>query len=474
MIPDATTQVSPVLSPVEGSASKPRSLRQRIVSAGSWAMFGYATIQVLRLGSNLIMTRLLAPELFGMMAVTLSIAIVVALLSDVGIRQAVVQSKRGESPEMLGTAYTMQVVRGVLMWLACVVVALVIAQLQRRGVFAPDAVYASPDLVWVIVVATATLLTNGLNSTKLMLADRALDLKRVALIEIASLVSTIVVMIVLASMWKNIWPLLIGTHVGTLVTLVLSHLWLRGPRDRLRWDRDCAAEIIGIGRWILASSALYVLSSNGDRLMLAAWMTQAQLGFYAIALTLAQAVEMAVGRLTLSVAVPAFAEVMRRDPAELPKVFWKMRTPLDAVALAVSGLLFGLGQVIVAVLYDPRYHEAGRILQILACALVLTRYGVSASAYIALGTAKYLPVINLVKLISLFTLMPLGYHLWGLDGVYWAIALHLVATLPLYYVYNRRHGLWDWRREAMLSAIWPVAWGLGWVIAQAAHRWLGV
>jgi O-antigen/teichoic acid export membrane protein len=465
VIPDATTM---------SSAPKPRSLRERILSAGSWAMFGYACIQVLRLGSNLIMTRLLAPELFGMMAVTLSITIVVALLSDVGIRQAVVQSKRGDSPEMLGTAFTMQAVRGVLMWLVCIVVALVLDQFRRRGAFAPDAVYASPDLAWVIVVATATLLTNGLNSTKLMLADRALDLKRVALIEIASLVSTVVVMIVLASTWKNIWPLLIGTHVGALVTLALSHFWLHGPRDRLRWDAGCAAEIIGIGRWILASSALYVLSSNGDRLMLAAWMTQAQLGFYAIALTLAQAVEMAVGRLTLSVAVPAFAEVMRRDPAELPKVFWKMRMPLDAVALAVSGLLFGLGQVIVAVLYDSRYQDAGHILQILACALVLTRYGVSVSAYIAMGTTKYMPVINFVKLVALFTAMPLGYHLWGLDGVYWAIALHLLATLPLYFVYNRRHGLWDWKREAMLLAIWPVAWGVGWLLAQAAHRWLGV
>jgi O-antigen/teichoic acid export membrane protein len=458
VIADATTMSS--------ALPKTRSLRERILSAGSWAMFGYACLQVLRLGSNLIMTRLLAPELFGMMAVTLSITIVVALLSDVGIRQAVVQSKRGDSPEMLGTAYTMQVVRGVMMWLVCIVVALVLDQLRRRGVFAPDAVYASPDLVWVIIVATATLVTNGFNSTKLMLADRALDLKRPALIEIAALVATITVMITLAREWKSIWPLLIGTHIGTLVTLVLGHLWLRGPRDRLRWDPQCAAEIVSIGRWILASSALYVLSSNGDRLMLAAWMTQSQLGYYAIALTLAQAVEFAVGKITMSVAVPAFSEVMRRDAAEFPKVFWKLRLPLDAVALTVSGLLFGLGQVIVAVLYDPRYHEAGRILQILSCALVFTRYGVSVSAYIAMGTTKYMPVINLVKLIALFTAMPLGYHLWGLDGVYWAITL--------YAFYNRRHGLWDSRREALLLLIWPAAWGVGWLLAQAAHRWLGV
>ncbi len=465
------------LSPVDATSAPtvtPRSLRARILSAASWSMIGFAGLQVLRLASNLIMTRLLAPELFGMMAVTMSITIVAALLSDVGIRQAVVQSKRGDSPEMLGTAFTIQAVRGVFIWLGCIVVALVLDQLRRRGAFAPDTVYASPDLMWVIIIATATSVTNGLDSTKLMLADRTLDLKRASLIEVIALFLTIVVMVSLASVWRNIWPLLIGTHVGALVTLVLSHLWLRGHRDRLHWDPDCAREIMRIGRWILASSALYVLSSNGDRLMLAAWLTQAQLGFYAIALTLAQAVELAVARLTLSVAVPAFAEVMRRNPAELPKVFWKLRLPLDGLALAVSGLLFGLGQVIVSALYDPRYHEAGRILQILGCALVLTRYGVSVSAYIAMGTTKYMPIANLVKLIALFTAMPLGFHLWGVTGVYWAVALHQAATLPLYYYFNRRHGLWSWRKEAMVLPIWPVAWAVGWLIAQAAHRWFGL
>ncbi|NJK43652.1 MAG: oligosaccharide flippase family protein, partial [Pleurocapsa sp. SU_196_0] len=115
------------------------------------AMGGYAAVQILRLASSLIMTRLLAPELFGMMAVTISITIVVSLLSDVGIRQAVVQSTRGDSPEMLRTAFTIQVVRGVVIWLVCILVALVLDQLRRRGFFAPGAVYASPDLMIVVI-----------------------------------------------------------------------------------------------------------------------------------------------------------------------------------------------------------------------------------------------------------------------------------------------------------------------------------
>lgn len=451
-----------------------RSLRERIVSAGSWAMAGYALIQVLRLVSSLIMTRLLAPDLFGLMAVAGSISVVVALLSDVGIAQAIVQSKRGDRPEMLGTAFTIQAIRGVTIWFVCILIAIVVDQMRRQGAFAPDAVYASPDLPMVIVAVTAAAVTQGFASTKIMLADRSLDLARVTIIEVVALVVMIVSMVSMATVWKSVWPLILGTHIAAIVSVGASHLWLRGHRDRFRWDPGCAREIMHFGRWILASSALYVLAMHGDRLMLGAWTTKAQLGYYAIALTLAQAVELAVGKLTLSVAVPAFSEVMRRDPNELPKVFWKMRMPLDMVALATSGLLFALGQVIVGILYDPRYQEAGRILQILGCSLALGRYGVSFSAYIAMGATRYLPIINVVKLIALFTAMPLAYHLWGLRGAYWAIALHLVAMLPLYYVFNRRHGLWDWRREALLLPVWPAAWAVGWVVAQGAHRWLGL
>jgi O-antigen/teichoic acid export membrane protein len=444
-------------------------LRERVLAASSWAMFGHAAVMLLRLVSNLIMTRLLAPELFGLMAVTISITVIVTLLSDVGIRQAVIQSKRGESREMLATAFTVQFVRGLVIWLVCIGVAVAIDQLARSGMFAPDSVYASPDLMGVIILVTATSVISGLESTKMMLADRSLNLKRVALIEVFALVASITVMVALASVWRNIWPLIAGVWVASLVTLVLSHAWLRGHRDRLGWDPDCAREIANVGRWIFFASALYVLSSNGDRLMLGAWTTQAQLGFYAIALTLAQAVEAALGKLTMSVALPAFSEVVRREPQDLPRVFWKMRLPLDAATLAASGLLFGLGSLVVELLYDDRYREAGRILEILACALFFVRFGVSVSAYIAMGTTRYTTVINFVRMVALFAALPLGYHLWGLDGAYWAIALYQAAMLPLYYVYSRRHGLWSWRREALLLPVWLAAWAAGWAISSLAR-----
>jgi O-antigen/teichoic acid export membrane protein len=436
-------------------------------------MLAYVGLQVLRLASNLVLTRLLAPELFGLMAVTISLVIIVTLLSDVGIRQAVVQSRRGESPAMLSTAFTMQFARSWAIWLVCVAVAFVIDAMARRGAFAPGTVYASPELLLLTVLVTASAVTTGLESTKLMLADRWLNLKRASIIEVVSMVVTAVVMVTLASVWKSIWPLVIGVHTSALVTTLLSHLWLHGPRDRFGWDADCAREIARFGRWILLASGLFVLSTNADRLLLGAWVSQAQLGFYVIALTLSQVVEAAMNKLMQSVAMPAFSEVVRRNPDDLPRAHWRVRLPLDAVTLVASGLLFALGGVVIDLLYDPRYRDAGHILEILGCSLVLLRYNISFSAYVAMGRTEYTTIVNGVRLIGLLVAMPLGWYTGGLEGVYWGIALHTVAKLPVYYVLNRRHGLWHWGRELTLLPLWPCAWLFGWAVAAQVRPWLG-
>src|SRR5262249_52416768 len=90
----------------------PLPLKVRVFWAGSWIVGGHVFALALRLLSSLIMTRLLAPDLFGIMAIATAVHVVVALLADVGLFQSIVQSPRGEDPSFLNTAWTLQVVRG--------------------------------------------------------------------------------------------------------------------------------------------------------------------------------------------------------------------------------------------------------------------------------------------------------------------------------------------------------------------------
>ena len=84
-----------------------RVMRGSVLTAGS-----YAIAQGLRLVSNLILTRLLFPEAFGLMALVSVFLVGLAMFSDVGIGPAISQSKRGDDVGFLNTAWSIQVLRG--------------------------------------------------------------------------------------------------------------------------------------------------------------------------------------------------------------------------------------------------------------------------------------------------------------------------------------------------------------------------
>ncbi len=103
---------------------KVKTLRQRSIHAGLWTIGGHALSQVIRLASNLILTRLLVPEMFGLMTLANLLLVGVWLFSDLGLKQSVVQSSRGHEPTFLNTAWVVQIVRGIVMWLMALLVAL--------------------------------------------------------------------------------------------------------------------------------------------------------------------------------------------------------------------------------------------------------------------------------------------------------------------------------------------------------------
>ena len=92
-------------------------LRERAMRASVWALGGNLASVSIRLGSNLLLTRLLFPEAFGTMAIVQAVMIGLAMLTDAGIEPAVIKSRRGHESIFLNTAWTLQVMQGVLVWL---------------------------------------------------------------------------------------------------------------------------------------------------------------------------------------------------------------------------------------------------------------------------------------------------------------------------------------------------------------------
>jgi len=447
-----------------------RSLKSRTLRAGTWTVVAHVSGQVLRLVSSLVMTRILAPEMFGVMAIATVVQVTVALLSDIGIQQAVVQHRRGDSPDFLDTAWSMQVVRGWTIWAACVAVGLFIYALGHLAWVPGGSVYAAAILPAIIASTSFSSVIMGFTSTKAITARRDLNVRKVTLIELFAQVAGLLAMFAIGWWTRSIWSVVAGILLTSLVSVSLSHVWLSGHRNRFRFVPDCAKEIVSFGRWIFVSSALGVLASNGDRLLLGIWLSASLLGIYAIALNLATVVEGLAYKLFSGVSLAVFSEVARDSPGRLRELYFRMRLPADVAFLGAAGFLYAAGPPIVDLLYDHRYAQAGPMLQVLSFGLFFTRYALSCNTYVALGKPQYLTVVQVLNIVSMLVLIPVLYALHGVSGAIWGVALYRLPSSAAAWFFDARHGIHSTLFEIAVLPAWGVGWVLGWGLGLLLHR----
>lgn len=414
-------------------AGEQLSLKQLAIRGAIWTTIGHGSNQVLRLGGNLILTRLLFPEAFGLMALVQTFMIGLEMFSDIGIFPSIIQNKRGDDPAFLNTAWTIQMFRGFMLWLCACLIAWPVAQFFRE-----------PMLVQLLPAVGITSSIAGLNSTKMATANRKLQLGRLTAVELGSYVLGLVVMIILAWVYKSVWALVGGGIVGALTKLLLSHTVLEGAPNRFQWDQEAFRELNRFGRWIFISTVMGFLASQGDRLVLARLLDVRFLGIYTVALTLSMVVQQLVQNLSNKVLFASYSELIRERPERLYPVLRKNRIILAAVGVAVSLFFVLFGEMLIDFLYDNRYVEAGWMLQVLAVGMIVRpltlTYG---DVLLARGQASTIAALIATQICIQYPAMFVGAQLGGPHGVIIGIAAIDWLMYPIEAVCFARSSIWQ-------------------------------
>jgi O-antigen/teichoic acid export membrane protein len=447
------------------------SLRDRVFQAGSWTLAAHFSALVLRFISSLIMTRIFSPEIFGILALMTAVQVMVNLFTDIGLHQAIIQSQRGNESAFLNTAWTLQILRGLFIWLVGSFVALGLYVARTNGIVPQGSVYSYPNLPSYLVVILSSAIILGFQSMRWVTASRELDVKRILLIEFLTGVGSLVLVVIAGWITRSIWAYVGGMIFSATVAVLFSHTMIPGQHDRIGWDRAALAELSRFGRWTFFSSTLSALAINGDRLLLGGLVSAQVLGQYSVAYSLASVPDGIVSRIFGTVVFPALSEAARNQPKKFSKIYFKVRSVTDASILFVAGLLFSFGPVLVRILYDSRYEPSAWMLQYMSVGLIFARYTINQNAYLALGKPQYLIPINVIKLVSLFGLTPLLYAEFGTRGAILGISAHMLpATLFMIWL-NNKHRLNNWRFEIGVSGAWLFGWLLGCGLSRA-YNWL--
>ena len=430
-----------------------RALRGSAITAAA-----YAGSQALRLASNLILARLLFPEAFGLMALVSVVLVGLQMFSDMGLSPAIARSARGDDPAFLDTAWTLQIGRGVVLWLGASGLAWPIASF-----------YGAPALQALIPVAALSLLIAGFNPTRIETANRHLMLGRVTALDLIAQAVGIAVMVGFAVVTGSVWSLVIGSVVGAVVKLALMTALLPGPANHLRWDAAAGHELVHFGKWILLSTVCGFVLSQGDRLILGAYLTLQQLGIYNIGYFLASFPWLLGGAVTMRVMIPLY----RDDPigakaANAPRVR-RMRMVQTGGLLALLAALALIGVPLVHLLYDDRYVAAGAIVVLVACVQMPAVVGMTYDqAALAAGDSKAFFAVLLAKACLQTAFFLSGAHVWGLVGALAGQGIALALSHPLIIWLARRHHVWDRRHDLAGGAFAALAAALALWLNHAA------
>jgi O-antigen/teichoic acid export membrane protein len=404
------------------------SVKKLAIRGAIWTIAGYGSSQVLRLGGNLILTRLLEPKLFGLMALVYVFITALHLFSDIGIGTSIIQNKRGDDPAFFNTAWTLQVVRGLILWFFALLLAWPISLF-----------YNEPQLLWLIPVVALTAVIGGFNSMAYFTLNRHIAVRKLSIYEFGRQVITLAVTILWALFInKTIWALIAGTLTSEFIAMVWSYWLVPNSSHRFAWDREAIKELISFGKWIFISTAITFFAEQADRLIFGKLVPFETLGVYGIAMTFGDLPRSVTLAINGKVVFPALSKI-----ADLPRK--EIRAKLNhSRQLILIGLAFGLtllvsfGDVLIKLLYDKRYIDAAWMLPLLALGIWPRLVcNTNEPSLMAIGKPQYIATANFSRFVCTAVGVLIGFHLFKVPGAIAAVALN-----DLVYYVAINYGLW--------------------------------
>jgi len=397
--------------------------------ASFWSLFQIFGNYGLRLASNLIMTRLLVPEAFGLMALLGTLLTAFALFTDMGINRSIVREPDGDTDRFLRVAWVAKILRGAIIAAFTLIAALLI-WLLAPSIATPGTAYADPVLPALVAVAALSPLIQGAEATTKDLTLRRLQNWWVTFVGISAQVAGLISMILFVQIEASVWALLFGMLVSTFLATALSFFIYPGPKMRFEWDAEIAWRLWTYGKFLLGSSALTFVARNADKLMLAGFLGSATFGVYTIAMVWVEAGVSLLNRIADRVGFPALAEIIRDRPHDVRRLFRKFQTVIDLFCALGFLATFLFGEALIRFLYTSDYAAAGSYLQILSLGFLVARFQTLNGLLMNIGDSRSIMIVSGIRAIAICITLPVSFHLLGLPGALLATSMTPAISAP--------------------------------------------
>jgi len=379
-------------------------LKAKVFRGGAMMGLGSLAEQSVRFGRNMLLTRMLAPEAFGLMAMVLSAATLIQVLVDVGAREAIVQNPKGSEEGHVVAAWWMTVGRA----LSIYGMVYVLAPLAARF-------YGHAELTSLARIAILSIVFDGLMSPRAIVAQKEMKFAKVAIIDNGGSICGVLITVILSFFLRDVWALVIGFCSENAIRCILSFI-VCPFRPRIPKDLVAFRDLLRFSRGMVGLTLLNFIFSRADIFVLGKLYSSADIGLYSMAVYLVQTPVTFIVRIITQTLFPTFSHI-QDDPDRGNRILLKAMSATLLVGL--PGLVFVAfcGHSLLTVVYGQRYAAASIALVLAAGAALLN---VLNSQITMVFYAQGLPQLHRRAVAAMAVLVmiltyPLtkGFGLWG-------------------------------------------------------------
>ncbi len=430
------------------------NIKKSIAGGVFWTTLEASINHGFRLIIELLLARLLVPETFGIVGMAVVFISFLEVLNDLGMNAALIQKKEEKlTSEHFDTAFWTGLAWGLFLFLMMAVIgAPLVAQF-----------YHEEQLRTIIPVMSLTLLLNPINLVHQAQLVKAMNFRKLALINNISNIAAGLIALLLAFLNFGVWALVFYSVSRVIVALPLffraTH-WL----PRRRWKKELFREIFNFGAYTTGTSLFNKLRGSIDFLLVGKLVGATALGLYTFAFTWTNIVRDQLVAIINKVLYPVYTQ-LQDDKKKMLDLFLKIVSINNFIVYPVILALFLFAENGIPIFFGHKWDGAVPIIKILCIAVLIQMLNNSHTIlFRAAGKVRLEFTLQVIKSIVLFVpLITLGVYFYGLIGaaVGFMIATLLGVILSFYFM----NKIFDFKIAKMYHelrvSLWMSAFCLG-------------
>lgn len=390
---------------------------QKSVTGSAYSIGSSAITIVVGFVRSVLLARLLLPEHFGVFALALFFSELLARPRRFGFDDALVhRDARGED---MASHFALQTGTA----LFSLIIALGIVPLLRR-------LYPDQPLLAVVMVALVGLeIIKAVSSTPEVVLVKRLEFKRIAVLDVGSSVSALLIAGLLAWNGAGVWSL-VGERASGIIFRFLGLWAYRRPWNiTLKTNWNTIKWFLRFGWYNFLTANMNFLLDRFDDFWTGTFLGSTPLGFYSKAYEFAGYPRRVVGNPIISVFFPVFAR-LQYDRRRLSKAFFRVASLIVRTGFLFAGTLALVTPDFIHVLIGDKWLPMALTFQLmLVYTLLDPLQALTGRLITALGNPQSVTQAKLVQLLVFVPAVVVLAHFFGINGV--AVAADLMLFLGL-------------------------------------------